>query len=106
MDIYDYVIVGAGSAGCAIANRLTEDPAVSVCLLEAGGTHKHWSVWVPGVILWNVAVTKKRNWGYETVPNTRTVDVHVARLRQKIEPNPGKPLHLLTVHNMGYRFDG
>ena len=45
-------------------------------------------------------------WGYNTVPNTRTVDVHVARLRQKIEPNPGKPLHLLTVHNMGYRFDG
>ena len=45
-------------------------------------------------------------WGYNTVPNTRTVDVHVARLRQKIEPNPGKPMHLLTVHNMGYRFDG
>ncbi|MBX2820036.1 MAG: response regulator transcription factor [Rhodothermaceae bacterium] len=45
-------------------------------------------------------------WGYETVPNTRTVDVHVARLRQKIEANPGKPSHLLTVHNMGYRFDG
>lgn len=45
-------------------------------------------------------------WGYSIVPNTRTVDVHVARLRQKIEPNPGKPLHLLTVHNMGYRFDG
>ena len=45
-------------------------------------------------------------WGYETVPNTRTVDVHVARLRQKIESNPAKPSHLLTVHNMGYRFDG
>ena len=45
-------------------------------------------------------------WGYDTVPNTRTVDVHVARLRQKIELNPSKPLHLLTVHNMGYRFDG
>ena len=45
-------------------------------------------------------------WGYNTVPNTRTVDVHVARLRQKIESNPGKPLHLMTVHNMGYRFDG
>lgn len=45
-------------------------------------------------------------WGYNTVPHTRTVDVHVARLRQKIELNPGKPMHLRTVHNMGYRFDG
>ncbi len=45
-------------------------------------------------------------WGYQPVPSTRTVDVHVARLRQKIEPNPAKPIYLLTVHNIGYRFDG
>lgn len=64
---FDYVVVGGGSAGCAIANRLTEDPSVSVCLLEAGGTHKHWSVWVPGALILNM-VTKKRNWAFETVP--------------------------------------
>ena len=45
-------------------------------------------------------------WGYETTPTTRTVDVHVARLRQKIEVNPSKPQFLLTVHSLGYRFDG
>ena len=45
-------------------------------------------------------------WGYHTLPSTRTVDVHVARLRQKIEPNPANPIYLLTVHNIGYRFDG
>ena len=36
--IIDYVIVGAGSAGCVLANRLTADPLVSVCLIEAGGS--------------------------------------------------------------------
>ena len=43
-------------------------------------------------------------WGYEFFPNTRTVDAHVVKLRQKIEPDPGLPKHLLTVHGVGYRF--
>jgi two-component system alkaline phosphatase synthesis response regulator PhoP len=45
-------------------------------------------------------------WGYESMPTTRTVDVHVAWLRQKIEPNPKRPQHLLTVHGIGYKFVG
>ncbi len=43
-------------------------------------------------------------WGYDAMPSTRTVDVHVASLRQKIEPNPAHPRHILTVHRLGYRF--
>jgi two-component system, OmpR family, alkaline phosphatase synthesis response regulator PhoP len=43
-------------------------------------------------------------WGYDAMPFTRTVDVHVAWLRQKIEPNPRHPQFILTVHGMGYRF--
>ena len=43
-------------------------------------------------------------WGYEFFPNTRTVDAHVVKLRQKLEPEPNAPKHFLTVHGVGYRF--
>lgn len=43
-------------------------------------------------------------WGYESSPNTRTVDAHVVRMRQKLEVDPGTPQHFLTVHAVGYRF--
>jgi two-component system alkaline phosphatase synthesis response regulator PhoP len=43
-------------------------------------------------------------WGYEQFPTTRTVDTHVLRLRQKLERDPERPVHLLTVHGQGYRF--
>ncbi len=45
-------------------------------------------------------------WGYNAMPSTRTVDVHVAWLRQKIEPNSRHPQFVLTVHGMGYKFAG
>ena len=43
-------------------------------------------------------------WGYQSFPNTRTVDAHVVKLRQKLEPDPNAPRHFLTVHGVGYRF--
>jgi DNA-binding response OmpR family regulator len=43
-------------------------------------------------------------WGYDWLPHTRTVDAHVVRLRQKLEPDAGHPRHFLTVHGVGYRF--
>jgi DNA-binding response OmpR family regulator len=43
-------------------------------------------------------------WGYQSFPNTRTVDAHVVKLRQKLEPDPNVPRHFLTVHGVGYRF--
>jgi two-component system, OmpR family, alkaline phosphatase synthesis response regulator PhoP len=45
-------------------------------------------------------------WGYNATPSTRTVDVHVAWLRQKLEPNPRIPQYILTVHGLGYKFAG
>ncbi|MGD8538273.1 MAG: response regulator transcription factor [Candidatus Aminicenantes bacterium] len=45
-------------------------------------------------------------WGYEKYPTTRTVDIHVAKLRQKLEPKPESPQFILTVHGIGYKFIG
>ena len=43
-------------------------------------------------------------WGYDSTPITRTVDNHIAKLRQKIEQDPSEPRHIVTVHRLGYRF--
>lgn len=43
-------------------------------------------------------------WGYDSFPHTRTIDAHVVRLRQKLEPDSSNPRHFLTVHGVGYRF--
>ena len=43
-------------------------------------------------------------WGYDSFPNTRTVDAHVVKLRQKLEPDANVPRHFITVHGVGYRF--
>jgi DNA-binding response OmpR family regulator len=43
-------------------------------------------------------------WGYENYPCTRTVDNHILRLRQKLEPDPSRPVHFRTVHGAGYKF--
>jgi DNA-binding response OmpR family regulator len=45
-------------------------------------------------------------WGYDRFPTTRTVDVHIVRLRQKLEPKPDDPHFILTVHGVGYKFVG
>jgi DNA-binding response OmpR family regulator len=43
-------------------------------------------------------------WGYNSYPSTRTVDSHILTLRQKLEKDPANPVHFLTVHNVGYKF--
>lgn len=45
-------------------------------------------------------------WGYDAMPTTRTVDVHIGLLRQKLEPNPRHPQFILTIHGLGYKFIG
>src|SRR5215831_10293756 len=68
---FDYVIVGAGSAGCVLANRLSIDPSVSVLLLEAGGSDGNWLFSMPAGF---AKMTKGiASWGYSTVPQRNLV---------------------------------
>ena len=61
---YDYIIIGAGSAGCVLANRLSADPNVTVCLLEAGGSDWHPYVHMPAGFMKTFHM-KSVNWRYE-----------------------------------------
>ena len=67
---YDYVIVGAGSAGCVLANRLSEDPTHRVLLLEAGGRDWHPFIHMPAGLA-KIAGLKSINWDYTTVPQAQ-----------------------------------
>jgi choline dehydrogenase len=68
MERYDYIIVGAGSAGCVLANRLTEDPATRVLLIEAGGKDGSLLVKMPAGVAQLIAKAGPYNWGFWTEP--------------------------------------
>ena len=68
--MYDYVIIGGGSAGCVLAGRLSENPETTVCLLEAGGKDDSVFVHAP-VGLLAMMVTRLNNWAFKTVPQKK-----------------------------------
>ena len=79
---YDYVIVGAGSAGCLLANRLSRDPETRVLLLEAGGRDNYFWIPIPVGYLYTIA-NPRTDWCYRTEPDEHLAgrSIHYARGR-------------------------
>lgn len=83
VDRYDFIVIGAGSAGCALANRLTENPAHRVLLLEAGGRdHNPW-LHIP-VGYYRTIFNDKYNWGYQTEPEPELENRQIAWPRGRV----------------------
>lgn len=80
---FDFIIVGAGAAGCVLANRLSENPAVSVLLLEAGGSDRHPLVQIPAGFFY-LLTHPRLNWGYATEPDEATAGRAINYPRGKV----------------------
>ena len=80
---YDYVIVGAGSAGCVLAYRLTADPSIRVLVLEAGGRDTHPLIHIP-IGLGKIWEHRMFDWGYDTEPEPRLDNRRIEAMRGKV----------------------
>ena len=79
---FDYVIVGGGSAGCVLANRLSEDPDVRVLLLEAGGRDRHPLIHMP--VGFAKMTDGPHTWGYSTVPQKHANNREIAYAQARV----------------------
>lgn len=82
MDQFDYVIIGAGSAGCVLANRLSQDPGTTVCVLEAGGRDWHPYIHLPAGFIKTYSMASV-NWLYKMEPSEGTAGRSIAAPRGK-----------------------
>ena len=82
MTEFDYIIIGAGSAGCVLAARLSEDAGIKVLLLEAGGEANHWSIRMPAALARNF-LGGPYNWSYQSVPQKHLAGRRIYQPRGK-----------------------
>jgi choline dehydrogenase-like flavoprotein len=92
---FDHVIVGAGTAGCVLAARLTEDPDVSVCLIEAGPRDTHPFIQVPALV--GAAISRPRlNWRFMTEPQPQLANRRIPLPRGRVVGGSG------SINGMAY----
>src|SRR5690348_5326165 len=80
---FEYIIVGAGSAGCVLARRLTEDPGTRVLVLEAGGPDRDPNIHIPLTVgrMWRA---RMHDWGYDTDPEPNLNNREIEMMRGKV----------------------
>lgn len=79
MTDYDYIVVGAGPAGCAVAARLTENPELRVQLLEAGGRDRDMRIRIPAAF--PALFKSQHDWAFKTAPQARSSSRSTAATR-------------------------
>jgi len=94
-DEFDYLIIGAGTAGCVLAARLSEDPAVKVCLMEAGPRDTHPAIQVPALV--GVAISRPAlNWRFMTEPQPHLDNRRIPLPRGRVVGGSG------SINGMAY----
>jgi choline dehydrogenase len=101
---YDYVIVGAGSAGCVLANRLSEDPSTRVLLLEAGGSDRSLKIKIPAAFAQQFHT--KLDWDYATEPEAHVDGRSLYIPRGKVLGGSSSMNAMLYVRGRPLDYDG
>jgi choline dehydrogenase len=109
MSLFDTIVVGAGSAGCVVAARLSAEAGRRVLLLEAGGSDKSFLIRKPGMIalIHTVPQVKEKfDWGYKTVPQNDAVQRKVNTVRGKLMGGSSSINGMVFVRGNRANFDG
>src|SRR5580698_3310293 len=85
---FDYVIVGAGTAGCALAGRLAEDGGTRICVIEAGGSDQRFLISTPAMVAAAIG-RRDLNWRFETVPQAHLNGRRIPQPRGKVVGGSG-----------------
>ena len=104
MTTYDTIIVGAGSAGCVLANRLSQDPNRTVLLIEAGPPGGHLYIRMPAAVAMAIG-SKQFNWHYQTTPQTHMNGRRVSTPRGKALGGSSAINALVYVRGNAYDYD-
>ncbi|HUN74218.1 MAG TPA: GMC family oxidoreductase N-terminal domain-containing protein [Steroidobacteraceae bacterium] len=104
-ETFDYVIVGAGTAGCVLAARLSERSDARVCLIEAGGPDRHPFIHIPAAVAAAIG-TRSLNWGFLTVPQPHLNGRRIPIPRGRVVGGSGAINGMVYFRGQPHDFDG